>query len=306
MTLPPSAARLLLPSALLLLAVPPATADAPKQTLAEARKCILWPEGAPGAVGKEPGDTPSVTVYLPPAGKATGAAVVICPGGGYGFLAMDHEGHQVARWLNTLGVAGVILQYRIAPRYHHPAPLQDAQRALRYTRAHAKEWGIDPHKVGILGFSAGGHLASTAATHFDDGRLDAPDPIDRLGCRPDFAILVYAVITFGEHTHVGSRNNLLGKEAGDARLREELSNEKQVTARTPPTFLVHTSEDTAVPPENSVLFYLALHRARVPAELHIFEKGAHGLGLGRPGTPFARWPQLCAAWLRERHVLGKQ
>jgi acetyl esterase/lipase len=271
------------------------------------KEYALWPEGAPGALGKKPGDIPAITVHLPPAGKATGAAVVICPGGGYGALAMSYEGHDVARWLNGLGVAGIVLRYRLAPAYHHPAPLQDAQRALRYTRAHAKEWGLDPHKVGILGFSAGGHLASTAATHFDDGTQGAKDPIDRLGCRPDFAVLVYPVITLvGKYTHGGSRNNLLGKDAGDARLVEELSNDKQVTARTPPTFLAHTSEDTAVAPQNSVLFYLALRKAGVPAELHIFEKGRHGLGMGQPGTPFAHWPGLCAAWLGEHHLLGKR
>jgi acetyl esterase/lipase len=290
--------RPLLSLAALLLAVP--LADA------QPKKYALWPDGAPGAVGKKPEDTPGVTVYLPPDDKANGAAVVICPGGGYGFLAMDHEGHQVARWLNSLGVAGVILQYRIAPRYHHPAPLQDAQRALRFTRAHAKEWGIDPHRVGILGFSAGGHLASTAATHFDDGRADATDPIDRQGCRPDFAVLVYPVITLeGPYAHVGSRNNLLGKHAKDEKLIDYLSNEKQVTARTPPTFLAHTSEDTGVPPENSVLFYLALHNAGVPAELHVFQKGQHGLGLGPRQLPFSRWPGLCAAWMRQRQILGK-
>jgi acetyl esterase/lipase len=265
----------------------------------------LWPNGAPGAVGKAAADIPMFTPYLPPRGKATGAAVVICPGGGYGALAMDHEGHQVARWLNSLGVAGIILKYRHAQAYRHPVPLQDAQRAIRTTRAHAKEWGIDPQRVGILGFSAGGHLASTAGTHFDAGQPDAPDPLDRLSCRPDFLILVYPVISFtAPYTHVGSRNNLLGKNP-DPKLVESLSNEKQVTAQTPPTFLAHTSEDTGVPPENSIAFYLALHKLRVPAELHVFEKGRHGLGLGPRDMAFARWPELCAAWLRARQILGK-
>jgi acetyl esterase/lipase len=268
------------------------------------KKHVLWPDGAPGAVGNKPGDIPAVTVYLPPADKAAGAAVVICPGGGYGFLAMDHEGHQIARWLNSLGVAGIILEYRIAPRYHQPAPLLDAQRAIRLTRAHAGKWGIDPRRIGVLGFSAGGHLASTAATHFDAGRADARDPIDRQSCRPDFAVLVYGVITLTRpYTHVGSRNNLLGKDAGDAKLVEYYSNEKQVTKNTPPTFLVHTSEDTAVPPENSVLFYLALRKAGVPAELHVFENGRHGLGLGPKELAFSRWPGLCAAWFRTRQIL---
>jgi acetyl esterase/lipase len=266
----------------------------------------LWPKGAPGAIGAEDKDIPTVTVYLPPDEKANGAAVVICPGGGYGALAMDHEGHQVARWLNSLGVAGVILKYRHAPRYRHPAPLQDAQRALRYTRAHAKEWKIDPKRVGILGFSAGGHLASTAGTHFDAGKEDAPDPIDRLSCRPDFLVLVYPVITFvGPYAHKGSRNNLLGKDAVD-KLVESLCNDKQVTAQTPPTFLVHTTEDAGVPPENSILFYQACRKAKVPAEMHIYEKGKHGLGLGQPGSAFASWPDRCAAWLQARKILEKK
>jgi acetyl esterase/lipase len=265
----------------------------------------LWPNGAPGALGKDDKDIPTVQVYLPPADKATGAAVVICPGGGYVFLAMDHEGHQIARWLNSLGVAGIILKYRIAPKYHHPAPLQDAQRALRFTRAHAQEWKLDPNRVGILGFSAGGHLASTAGTHFDRGDKEAKDSIDQQSCRPDFLILCYPVITFqGPHAHIGSRNNLLGKNA-DAKLVDSLSNDMQVTKDTPPTFLVHTNEDTGVPPENSVLFYLALRKARVPAELHVFEKGQHGLGLGRQGQAFAHWPQLCGAWMQGRGILKK-
>jgi acetyl esterase/lipase len=259
----------------------------------------LWPDGAPGAVGKNPEDTPSVCVYLPPADKATGVAVVICPGGGYSGLAMDHEGHQVARWLNSFGVAGIILKYRVGPRYHHPAPLQDAQRALRHVRSHAKEWKIDPNKVGILGFSAGGHLASTAATHFDKGDADAKDTIDKLSCRPDFAVLVYPVITLvGPSAHVGSRNNLLGKNP-DMKLVDSLCNDKQVTADTPPTFLTHTNEDKGVPPENSLLFYQACQKNKVPVELHLFDKGQHGLGLAqnRKELDFSMWPGLCEKWL---------
>lgn len=263
----------------------------------------LWPGEAPGAVGKAPQDIPSVTVYLPPADKNTGAAVVICPGGGYGFLAMDHEGHQIARWLNSFGVAGIILQYRIAPRYRHPAPLQDAQRALRYTRAQAEAWKIDPKRVGILGFSAGGHLASTAGTHFDSGDADSKDPVDRQSCRPDFLVLCYPVITFkGPFAHIGSRNNLLGKDASDE-LVENLCNDKQVTPKTPPTFLVHTTEDTGVPPENSILFYQALQKNKVPAELHIYDKGRHGLGLGPKDLPFSSWPERCQEWMRTQGVL---
>ncbi len=264
----------------------------------------LWPEGAPGAKGKEAKDIPTVTVYLPDSKQPT-AAVVICPGGGYGHLAMDHEGHQVARWLKSLGVAGIILKYRIAPHYRHPSPMQDAQRALRFVRFHAKQWNIDPERVGILGFSAGGHLASTAATHFDGGNKDAKDPIDRRSCRPDFALLCYPVITFSDpFTHGGSRRNLLGNDP-DPKLVELLSNEKQITKETPPTFLVHTNEDKAVPPENSILFYNGLRKAGVPAELHIFEKGRHGLGLGQKGMAFSHWPRLCEAWLKARGILQK-
>jgi acetyl esterase/lipase len=217
---------------------------------------------------------------------------------------MDHEGHQVARWLNSLGVAGVIVRYRYGP-YKHPYPLLDAQRAIRYTRAHAKQWRLDPKRVGILGFSAGGHLASSAATHFDPGTNDAEDPIEWQSCRPDFMVLVYAVISLtASYTHTGSRDNLLGKNAAPA-LVKNLSSELQVTDKTPPTFLVHTTEDTVVPPENSIAFYRALAKAKVPAEIHIFEKGQHGLGLGRKGFAFSRWPELCVEWLRVRKVLGK-
>jgi acetyl esterase/lipase len=270
----------------------------------EPKTLVLWEKGAPGAVGKEPVDVPNMRVFLPHADKATGAAVVICPGGGYGHLADTYEGVDVARWFNSIGVAGVVLKYRLAPRYRHPAPLQDVQRALRLVRHHAKEWGIDPGRVGILGFSAGGHLAATASTHFDDGDPKADDSVERSSSRPNFSILVYAVITLTDpSTHGGSRNNLLGKSP-DPKLIEELSNEKRVTERTPPAFLVHTSEDTAVPPENSVLYYLACRKARVPVEMHIFEKGRHGLGMGKRGTPFSQWPELCEAWLRNRNLSG--
>jgi acetyl esterase/lipase len=264
----------------------------------------LWEKGAPDAIGKEPADIPNVRVFLPSKDKATGAAVVICPGGGYGHLADTYEGVDVAHWFNSIGVAGVVLKYRLAPRYHHPAPLQDAQRALRTVRRHAAEWGIDPGRVGILGFSAGGHLAATASTHFDEGDPKAEDPVERFGSRPDFSILVYAVITLTDpSTHRGSRNNLLGKSP-DPNLVEDLSNEKRVTARTPPAFLVHSSEDTAVPPENSILYYQACRKARVPAELHIFEKGRHGLGMGPRELPFSAWPSLCATWLRSQKLLA--
>jgi len=260
---------------------------------------LLWPEGAPGALGEEPKDKPTLIVYLAEADKAKGAAVAICPGGGYGHLAMDHEGHQIAQWLSSLGAAGFIVDYRHRGKgYGHPAPLADVQRAIRTIRARSGQWKIDPAKIGVMGFSAGGHLASTAATHFDRGDLEASDPIGRASCRPDFAILCYPVITFDEpYTHRGSQRNLLGEEA-DAELVRSLSNEKQVTPETPPVFLFHTDEDKGVPPENSVHFYLALRKAGLPAELHVFRQGRHGLGLAQetPGT--ANWPADCEAWMR--------
>jgi acetyl esterase/lipase len=274
------------------------TAHGARANAAEPKSQLLWPQGAPDAVGAEDRDKPAITVWQAPADKANGAAVVVCPGGGYAGLADTYEGHDVAQWLNTLGVAGIVLKYRLAPRYHHPAPLQDAQRALRTVRARAREWAIDPHRIGILGFSAGGHLASTTATHFDGGRPEAPDPIDREGCRPTFAILCYPVISFTTRwTHQGSKNNLLGKDA-DPKLVESLSNELHVTDKTPPTFLFHTTADTGVPPENSTLFYMALTKAKVPAELHIYQKGKHGVGLAQNDPALASWPGLCADWLR--------
>ena len=278
----------------------------------------LWPEGAPGSKGSETGDAfhsgdvPTITVYQPDPGKANGASVVICPGGGYGFLATEHEGKEVAEWLNSLGVAGVVLKYRLGPRYQHPTMLDDAQRALRTVRARSKEWGLDPKRVAVMGFSAGGHLASTAATHFDAGKPDATDPIDRQSCRPDLAILVYPVVALATpYGHSGSLKNLLG-EKPTQELIESLSNERQVTKDTPPTFLAHTNEDKGVPAENSLLFALALRKAGVPVELHLFEKGVHGLGLGtgwagkiKPDEAFQAWPRLCATWLKGRGFLSR-
>jgi acetyl esterase/lipase len=273
----------------------------------------LWEGKAPLAVGTSDTDKPSVAVYLAPKDKATGAAFVICPGGGYGFLAADHEGKQVAEFLNGLGIHGFVLKYRIVakdrPGPLGRAPLLDVQRAIRMVRSKANEYGIDPKKVGICGFSAGGHLASTAATHFDDGKEG--DAIDKFSCRPDLAVLGYPVVSMQTGvTHGGSRRNLLGANP-DAKLVEEFSNEKQVTAKTPPTFIFQTDEDKAVPAENAVGFYLALRKAKVPAELHIFEKGRHGVGLGRDpkwtggSTYTAGWPDLLAGWLRLHKFAAK-
>lgn len=272
----------------------------------------LWDGKAPHAVGDSDTDKPTLTPYLVPKGKATGAAVVICPGGGYGFLAMDHEGKQVAEFLNGLGVHAFVLKYRITgkdrPGPLLAAPLTDAQRAIRTVRAKAADYGVDPKRIGIWGFSAGGHLASTAGTHFDAGLAEG-DAIDKTSCRPDFLILAYPVVTMEPSvTHGGSRTNLLGAKPDD-KLVELYSNEKQVTKDTPPTFLFHTSADTAVVPENAVRFYLACKAAKVPVEMHIYEKGKHGVGLGRDPKwtggekSVESWPDRLGEWMKARGLL---
>lgn len=261
---------------------------------------LLWPNGAPGALGMADEDKPSIAPYL--AKSPNGTAVVVCPGGGYGALAMDHEGVQVAKWLNSLGISAFVLKYRLGPKYRHPTMIDDAQRAIRTVRTRAASLHVQEDRIGIWGFSAGGHLASTAATHCDAGDPSAADPIDRAGSRPDFAILSYPVISLGEFAHVGSRNNLLGKNP-DPKLVEDLSNDRRVTPQTPPTFLFHTTADAAVPVENSVRFYLALRKAGVPAELHIFQNGPHGVGLAPTDATLSAWPVLLANWLRERGLL---
>ncbi len=262
----------------------------------------LWPSGAPGAKGSQPEDIPSFQHYPAPADRATGAAIVVCPGGGYGRLA-PHEGHDVAVWLNSIGVSAFVLKYRLGPRYNHPAMLWDVQRALRTVRARAAGWKVDPQRIGVMGFSAGGHLSSTAATHFDDGNPQASDPIDRVSSRPDVAILCYPVISLQPpFAHMGSRKNLLGDNPA-AELVELLSNEKQVTAKTPPTFLFHTVDDAGVPVENSMLFADALRKNKVPYEMHLFEHGRHGVGLAKDDPALSAWPKLLENWLRARGFL---
>jgi len=264
------------------------------------QKILLWEHGAPGALGTEEIDKPSLSYYAPWDGNPSGTAVIVAPGGSYVFLAANHEGRQVANWLNSLGVAAFVLTYRLGPTYHHPIELGDAQRAIRMVRARAKEFDVLPNRVGIMGFSAGGHLASTAATHFDNGNSGAEEAVERVSSRPDFVILGYPVISMtAPYTHSGSAKALLG-EKPEPRMLEELSNELRVTAQTPPTFLFTTSEDTGVPAENSVAFYLALHKAGVPAELHVFEKGPHGVGLDLGDVALGEWPKLLANWLRGR------
>ena len=262
----------------------------------------LWPEGAPesnGLTKDDKGDDYSFAklyVYRPDQQKNTQAAVVICPGGGYGMLAMNHEGHDYARWLTENGITAVILKYRL-PNKNHVIPLKDAQRAIRIVRSKAAEWNIDPARVGISGFSAGGHLASTAATHFDAGNSSAANPLDRLGCRPDFAILFYPVITMKEEfTHMGSRRNLMG-DAYHAELVKLYSNEEQVTAQTPPTFLITSDDDKAVLPRNSIEFYTALKRNNIPAVLYIIPDGGHGWGTNPSQSQYAEWSVPLKVWL---------
>ncbi len=267
---------------------------------------LLWPDGAPGANGSEDKDKPTMIIYLAPKEAATGAAIVICPGGGYGGLAIGHEGHDIAKWMNDRGVSAFICDYRHRGKgYGHPAPMQDAQRAIRIVRSRAKNYGIDPAKIGVIGFSAGGHLASTVSTHFDAGNAEDVDPIQRVSCRPDFSILCYPVIALGEKfTHMGSQKNLLGQDASPE-LIEKLSNEKQVTAQNPPTFLWHTAEDPVVKVENSLRFFAALQNAGVPAELHVYEKGRHGLGLAADSPGASNWPNELADWMQLQELVKK-
>jgi len=256
----------------------------------------LWPEGAPLSAGVSEEDRPALMPYLVRDGAG---AVVVCPGGGYAMRA-EHEGEPIALWLNSLGISAFVLRYRVSP-YRHPSPLHDVQRAIRTVRSRAREWGFDRGRIGVLGFSAGGHLAATAATLYDRGLGDAAgDAVDRESSRPDAAILCYPVITLAEpHVHEGSRSLLLG-EAPDATLLERLSPEKQVTADTPPVFLWHTSDDDVVPVENSLLFAAALSRAGVPFDLHVYERGRHGLGLADEDAHVASWKAVCALWLRRQ------
>jgi acetyl esterase/lipase len=281
-----------------LLAISAALACAQPQTI------LLWENGAPGALGDADADRPSLTVYRA-AGRQNATAVIVAPGGGYANLSMDKEGSQVASWFNAMGVSAFVLKYRLGPRYHHPIELGDAQRAIRLVRARASQFGVASDRIGMMGFSAGGHLAATAGTRFDDGHPGAADAVERAGSRPDFLILAYPVISFDPAiAHAGSVRMLLG-DAPSAESREELSADLHVTPATPPTFLFHTNADTGVPAENSVRFYLALRKAKVPAEMHVFENGPHGVGLSLADPALSAWPTLVANWLRGRGLLGK-
>jgi len=264
------------------------------------QQVLLWPSGAPGAQGADDSDKPELTVFLPTGANTTRTAVIVAPGGGYQHLATEKEGFAVARWLNDHGVAAFVLRYRLGPKYHHPVELGDAQRAIRLVRSRAAEYGIAEDHVGICGFSAGGHLAASAGTLFDAGDSDATDPIERKNSRPDFLILAYPVITMEDPSvHLGSKRNLLG-ENPDPALVSALSLETRVTPQTPPTFLFATTDDKTVPVVNSVMFYEALVRAGVPAEIHLFQHGAHGAGLATANPQLSVWPDLLLKWMRER------
>lgn len=260
----------------------------------------LWPDGAPGANGEADTDVPALLAFPAEKSKANGCGVVVCPGGGYGGLAMDHEGFQIVRWLNDRGISAWILRYRLGSKgYHHPIQKGDVLRAIRTARYNAESTGVDPSRIGVWGFSAGGHLASTAATHFDTGNETATDPIDRVSSRPDFAVLCYPVISMKEPvTHQGSRRNLFGPDRYENQdLVALLSNELRVTSETPPTFIFHTTDDQAVPVENAILFYSALRTHKVNCELHVYQKGRHGVGLGGNDPILSTWPSRLEDWL---------
>ncbi|WP_054955245.1 alpha/beta hydrolase [Paenibacillus dakarensis] len=257
----------------------------------------LWEQEAPGihSVQGAWDNAPGMTPYLLKGDKPR-AAVLVLPGGGYSMRA-EHEGEPVARWLNSIGLSAFVVHYRVAP-YRHPYPLMDAQRAIRLVRFHAEEWGIDPERIGILGFSAGGHLAATVCNHAAAGTLGSEDPIDTCSSRPDAAVLCYPVISFREFSHEGSILNLLG-DGHDIQLLDELSNHLRVSPGTPPTFLWHTADDSAVPVENSLEYAKALSRNKVPYELHVFPEGRHGLGLADGDPSVSQWSALCGKWFRQ-------
>ena len=274
------------------------------------KEILLWPDkpgggnGAPASVGNEPMDRPTLYIYLPKGSNPTRTGVIVAPGGGYQHLSMQKEGEDIALWLNAHGIAAFVLKYRLGPTYHHPVEIGDAQRAIRTVRAHAAEYGIEPNRLGMWGFSAGGHLTATAGTKFDGGHPGSSDPIERHSCRPEFLVLAYPVITLEDpEGHVGSRKYLLG-EHPDPALVAELSAEQHVTKETPPSFLYATTDDNVVPVLNSVMFYTALVKAGVPAEMHLFQSGPHGTGLAQTFPDLKVWPDLLAAWMRARGYMG--
>lgn len=285
------------------------------QILTAQNEIKLWPNGQPGNNEcPKPEERynggmvryvseATITLYLPEKSKNTGAAIIICAGGGYGMEAITYEGYDYAEFLQHNGIAGIVIKYRL-PYGHSEIPLLDVQHAIRTARYNAEAWGIDPKKIGVSGFSAGGHLASTAATHFDNGDSNAKDPINKLSCRPDFAVLVYAVISFNEQWgHVGSGENLMGKNK-TPELMAYFSNEQHVTSETPTTFLVLADDDKGVIPQNSIEFYSALKAKGVPAELHIFKDGGHGFGVKKKGKSHDQWPNLLVDWMKASQLLN--
>ncbi|CCW35527.1 alpha/beta hydrolase [Chthonomonas calidirosea] len=267
---------------------------------AAAGKHPLW---SSAELSQQAAPTSTLRALLPYPSKACGASIIVFPGGGYVTLA-PHESDPVAEWLTTLGVVGFVLDYRLAPHAKHPAMLEDATRAVRTVRANASQWGLDPHRIGVLGFSAGGHLATTLATHFDAGTPNHADPIEQVSSRPDLVIAIYPVVSLVEsYAHAWCRKCLLGDDPPQE-LLEDLSPERRVTSETPPMFLVHSVDDNGVPPAHSLKLALALSEANVPYELHIYQGGGHGYGLARQ-TPYAQdWPWRCARWLQETGFTG--
>ncbi|HOF40079.1 MAG TPA: alpha/beta hydrolase [Candidatus Hydrogenedentes bacterium] len=291
-------------AAIVLVALMILAAGIQRSAFAEPREVIpIWDGAPPGSTGSGEADIPTLGLYPLDTDRAA-PAVLVCPGGGYGGHAMDHEGEQIAQWFNANGLGAFVLKYRLSP-YRHPVPLEDAKRAMRLVRANAAAWNVDLARLGVMGFSAGGHLASTLSTHYEPGNATAADAIDRQSSRPDFSILCYPVITFEPpYTHLGSRKNLLGEDPPEE-LIKNLSNHTQVTAQTPPAFLFHTADDPVVPVQNSLLYFGALCEHEVPAELHVYEHGAHGVGLAPDLPDLNTWPGLCISWLRVRGILQK-
>lgn len=259
-------------------------------------KINIWPNGAKIEPGKMEPVEVNLLIYLPEKSKATGQGIVICPGGGYGTRCIDTEGYPIAKWLNDHGIAGFILEYRLPQKEKIYAPLNDAQRAIRTVRANAEKWQVDPHKIGIIGFSAGGHLASSAITHFDLGDPRSADPIERESCRPDFGILVYPVVDLDQFKHLGSRNNLLGESPSDE-LIQYFSNQRWINEKTPPCFLTHAKDDNVVSIENSRIFVGMMKKFGRPVVLLEHEKGGHGL-YGCKGPVWETWKKACIEWLK--------
>lgn len=287
----------------LILGIPASQAQTPVATPpAGSKYALLWPEGAPLATGTAEIDQPRLTVFVPK-NQTTRTGIVVCPGGGYSHLSYEKEGTVFAQWLNNLGITAFVLEYRHAPQYHYPAPILDGQRAVRYVRAHASEYNLATDRIGMFGFSAGGHLTATVGTHNDAGNPTAKDPVERVSNRPDFLILAYPVIAQLAPAASRSFTDLLGPNP-DQKLIDDMTPDLHVTEQTPPTFLALANDDGAVSPENSVRFYMALLKAKVPAEMHIYQRGGHGFGMAYLDPALSSWTGRLADWLRVRGYLS--